>query len=131
VVEAGIRKLKENIGALSLFLKSRGIPLTLVVYPYPFHVVEGKADRATQKIWSGWSAETGVDFVDLFPEFVGLGPGAKSVETYYLEGDCHWNAAGHARVAEALLQRNREKILPSSVEAMERSDRPVSVPGKN
>lgn len=114
VVEAGIRKLKENIGALALFLKSRGIPLTLVVYPYPFHVMEGKADRAIQKIWSRWCAENGVDFIDLFPEFVGRGSGRQTVETCYLEGDCHWNAQGHARVAEALL-KNPGKILPPSL----------------
>jgi len=117
VIESGIRKLKENIGALAVFLKSRGIPLTLVVYPYPFHVVEGKPDRAIQKIWSGWCAENGVDFIDLFPEFVGIGAGTKTAQRYYLEGDCHWNAAGHIRVAEALL-KNRNKILPAGRSAV-------------
>lgn len=111
VIETGIRKLKENLGGLAGFLRQRGIPLTLVVYPYPFHVLEGKPDRAMQKIWSAWCAENGVDFVDLFPEFVGRGDGAETVRTFYLQGDCHWNAAGHARVAEALW-RNREKLRP-------------------
>lgn len=111
VIEAGIKKLKANIGELARFLRERGVPLTLVVYPYPFHVEEGKADRAIQKIWSAWCAANGIDFIDLFPEFVGIGPGAETVKTYYLQGDCHWNAKGHERVAEALL-RNPEKILP-------------------
>jgi len=112
VVEAGIRKLKENIGGLSSFLKSRGIAFTLVVYPYPFHVVEEKPNRATQRIWSAWCAENGVDFIDLFPEFVVPGKGAEFMDKYYLRDDCHWNAAGHERVVEALL-KNREKILPA------------------
>jgi len=111
VIEAGIQKLKANIGELARYLRERGIPLTLVVYPYPFHVVEGRADRAIQKIWSTWCAANGIDFIDLFPEFVGIGSGSETVKTYYLEGDCHWNAKGHERVAEALL-KNPEKILP-------------------
>jgi len=121
VIEAGIRKLNENIGKLASFLNSRGIPLTLVVYPYPFHVLAGNPDRAVPRIWSTWCAENGVDFINLFPEFVGKGKGAENVRVFYLEGDCHWNAAGHARVAEALW-RERQKILPdSSGEAQERT----------
>ena len=112
VIEAGIQKLKKNLGDLAAFLRRRGIPLTLVVYPYPFHVLQGKPDRAMQRIWSAWSAEQGVDFIDLFPEFVGLGDGAETVQAYYLQGDCHWNAAGHARVADALW-RQRERLRPA------------------
>jgi hypothetical protein len=42
----------------------------------------------------------------LFPEFVGFGDGSQTVATYYLKGDCHWNAAGHRKVAEAVLQKS-------------------------
>jgi hypothetical protein len=49
VIEAGIRKLKQNISELATFLRSRKIPLTLVVYPHPFHVLEGKPQRGIQK----------------------------------------------------------------------------------
>jgi len=113
VIETGIAKLKKNIGELAIFLRARGIPLTLVIYPWPSHVAEGKLGRAAQKIWSVWCAENQVDFIDLFPDFVGIGPGQETVDRYFLHGDCHWNAAGHAKVAKALL-RNRDKIVPAN-----------------
>ena len=106
VIEAGVEKLKQSIGELAQFLRARGIPLTLVVYPYPFHVVQGNRDASVVKIWRSWCAEQGIFFLDLFPEFVGVGSGSETVATYYLQGDCHWNEAGHQKVAATLLQKS-------------------------
>jgi lysophospholipase L1-like esterase len=106
VIEAGVEKLKQSIGELAQFLWARGIPLTLVVYPYPFHVLQGHLDASVVKIWRPWCEKHGVSFIDLFPEFVGLGDGAQTVATYFLRGDCHWNAAGHRKVAWAVLQKS-------------------------
>lgn len=106
VIEAGVAKLKQSIRELAQFLRARDIPLTLVVYPYPFHVLQGNREASVVKIWEPWCAEQGISFVDLFPEFVGVGAGPETVATYYLQGDCHWNAAGHRQVAEAILQKS-------------------------
>jgi len=58
------------------------------------------------KIWRPWCKEQGISFLDLFPEFVGVGAGPETVATYYLQDDCHWNAAGHRKVATTLLQKS-------------------------
>jgi len=106
VVEAGIQKLKSNIGELAGFLKARGIPLTLVIYPYPYHVERGVARTSMERIWIPWCAENQIDLINLFPEFVGVGPGTNTVVRYYLKGDCHWNPEGHRKVAEALMAKS-------------------------
>jgi len=106
VITDGVEKLKRSIGDLSRFLRARGIPLTLVVYPYPFHVLRGDRDASVVKIWRPWCADQGISFLDLFPEFVGVGAGPETVATYYLQDDCHWNAAGHRKVATTLLQKS-------------------------
>ena len=106
VVEAGIQKLKRNIGELAGFLKARGIPLTLVIYPYPYHVERGTTRTSMERIWILWCAQNRIDLINLFPEFVGIGSGPETVAHYYLRGDCHWNSEGHRKVAEALLEKS-------------------------
>lgn len=94
---------KANLDQLKALLDARGIPFTLVVYPWPdqiFH--DPQAPRQTD-FWRAWAAANGTRFVNLFPLFTdGLSP-EKALATYFIPYDVHWNAAGHGLVAKALL----------------------------
>jgi hypothetical protein len=106
IIAASIKKLKGSIGDLAKYLQARNIELTLVVYPHPYHIERELRDASVVKIWEPWCRENGVHFINLFPEFVGLGDAKSTIDQYYLAGDCHWSAAGHKKVAEAVLAKS-------------------------
>jgi lysophospholipase L1-like esterase len=113
VVSAGIEKLKKNIGDLADFLRVRNIPMTLVIYPWPYHVERKVQESSVERIWAPWCKARGIIFMDLFPEFISAANGQEARQLYYLQGDCHWNAAGHAKVAAALLSQIVLSGLPA------------------
>jgi len=107
IAERGLRRCAENLSSLAEYLRERGIPLTLVIYRWPQYRMPAAGEARYPKYWRSWAEQNGVDFIDLFALFDGREP----IRQWHLEGDDHWNAAGHAVVAEALLER-WEQIRP-------------------
>jgi hypothetical protein len=99
ITERGMEKCGENLALLATYLRERGVPMTLVIYRWPQYRMPSKGNSRYQNYWRSWAGQNGVDFVDLFQLFDGREP----IRQWHLEGDDHWNAAGHAVVAEALL----------------------------
>jgi len=62
-------------------------------------------DSIQVRYWRRWAEVHQVTFVDLFREFIDGRDPATVIPEYFIEGDVHFNAAGHRRVAEALLRR--------------------------
>ena len=87
--------------------RAHGVTVHLAVYPWPRQVRAGNLQSRQVTIWRQFAATRRVDFLDLFPLFVGNGSADDTIRTYYFNADPHWNAAGHARVAEAWLARYR------------------------
>lgn len=106
IAERGVAKLQANLDLLNRYLENRGISLTLVIFPRQEYFMKAGEETRVQKIWRGWSLANGVDYIDLFPAF-----STPDSSRYYIPGDGHWDVAGHALVAEILLQ-NSQKILP-------------------
>jgi hypothetical protein len=99
----GLRLASRHLGALADVCARRRIPLTLVVYPWPANILAGELAHPQVSHWSAFAAERGVRFVNLFPDFIGEGSDPHdTVEQLFIEGDVHWNAAGHALVAERI-----------------------------
>lgn len=102
----GLARASESMDRLHDELAAAGKGLTLVVYPWPYQVVSGKVDSIQATYWRDWSAKRGVAFIDLFPTFVGLAEGPEqTLAEFYIQGDCHFNANGNRRFAEAFLEQ--------------------------
>lgn len=98
IAEAGILKLKENLGGVDRLLRNHGIPWMLVIYPWPqYRGHPGKPTRM-QEIWREWTAQHQIQFLDLFPVFARL----PDFDAHFIPGDCHWNARGHEVVASQI-----------------------------
>lgn len=105
--ERGMERATRSMELLSDLMRSHGTPLTVVVYPWPNQIAQGDQDSKQAQYWRTWAAEHGAGFVDLFGEFIDGRDPAVSIRANYIEGDCHFNAAGHQRMAAAMLRRHQ------------------------
>ncbi len=96
----GIKSAKKNMDALHEYLKQRKIPMSLVVYPWPHQIILEDENSKQVKIWRAWAAENDVELINLFPPFFAYPGGIATVREYFIEGDVHWNEAGHRLVAD-------------------------------
>lgn len=109
----GVELAKRHMDELEALLDERGIALTVAVYPWPEQVLAGERDSPHARVWRAWTASRGAAFLDLFPVFLDRGEPARTVRELFIPGDIHWNEAGHAVVAEALLaDRARRGTAP-------------------
>ena len=114
LVEKGLTRTKSEMTLLAQELKKLGVPLTLVVYPWPQQVKAGTRPSRCETEWSRWARENNAQFVSLFPVFVNQEPAEQVIRKYYWKNDAHWNEEGHRLVAEALLQPQDGIELPGS-----------------
>jgi hypothetical protein len=108
-VEGGVARSLENMGKLSDLLASRGIPLTIVVYPWAQQIAQGDRDSKQVRLWRDFCPSRCKAFIDLFPAFFAAADRDKDwYEHLYILGDDHFSAAGNRMLYEELAKR----ILP-------------------
>lgn len=102
----GLELARADMHALAELCKARSIRLTVVVYPSPVQILMDDLDSLQVRTWRDFCAEHALAFVNLFPLFVGKDVGRPRGiwKKYFIEGDVHWNPAGHERVADELLK---------------------------
>jgi hypothetical protein len=106
--EVGLARATERMTELRAYLREKGIPLTLVVYPWPDQIVRGDRDSLQVRHWASWCAAEGVAFVNCFPAFCDDPRGAEAViRESFIPGDTHFSAAGHQVMAGELLRALR------------------------
>ncbi len=114
-VEGGIAKEQAKMTLLWQKLAKRDIPLSVVVYPYPAQVVHDTADSRQVRIWRDWCDGRCKRFVSLFPAFLAVKDQCPQDEPgcWYLRlfvfGDMHYNTAGNALVADAVIKSLTEE----------------------
>jgi hypothetical protein len=116
-VEGGIAKEEAKMTLLWQELAPRRIPVSVVVYPWPGQIVHDTTNSRQVRIWRDWCGGRCTRFISLFPVF--LTAKERSPRTapgnWYLDnfvfGDVHYNAAGNALVADAVI-RSLEAIPP-------------------
>jgi hypothetical protein len=101
----GLGLAADHMTRLRALLDSNGITLTVVVYPWPDQIVQRDLESRQVVFWRNWAQLNQVEFVNLFPDFIGDTDPVSVVNTYFIAGDVHWNARGHKVVAERLLER--------------------------
>jgi lysophospholipase L1-like esterase len=99
----GFRLARENMQKLVDLCRRHGIAMTIVVYPWPTNIVRRETDHVNLRVWRDFARANDGRFVNLFPRFVNDLDPLEVYRRYFIPGDVHWNAAGHAVVAEALL----------------------------
>ena len=110
---AGLEKAEQHMDLLADLLASRGIGLTVAVYPWPDQILQRDHPSRQQTAWRDWAARRGAGFVDCFPTFM-RGDPEETVRREFIAGDIHWNEAGHRRVADTVLVSLRVADPPPS-----------------
>lgn len=105
--EIGLERATHSMELLRDLVRKQGIPFTVVVYPHPNQIAAGDRDSRQVRHWRAWAAANEAGFIDLFGEFIDGSDPAVTIPTCYIKGDPHFSAAGHQRVAAAMLQRHR------------------------
>lgn len=109
----GLRIAADHMTELKRLLDAHGIALTVVVYPWPDQIWRRDLDSRQVRAWRDWAAQHDSQFIDLFPAFINGDDPGQVIPKYFITGDVHWNAAGHARVADAFV-REFEKKVPAA-----------------
>jgi hypothetical protein len=98
-VEGAIARSLESMKALSELLTARGIPLTVVIYPWAQQLAQGDRDSRQISLWREICLGRCKAFINLFPVFFAAMEADKDwYEHLYILGDDHFSAAGHRMV---------------------------------
>ena len=101
--DKGIAHAEENMQKLVNLCKARNIALTIVVYPWDAQIYARDLPSKQELIWRAFARKNGIGFMDLFPVFINNESAEAIFSKYFLPGDLHWNASGHALVAREVL----------------------------
>jgi len=105
-IEGGIARSLQNMTKLSELLASRGIPMTIVVYPWAQQIAQNDRDSRQVKLWRDFCPGRCKVFIDLFPVFFAAADADKDwYEHLYILGDDHFSAAGNRMMFEELAKR--------------------------
>lgn len=103
-VEAAVEKAKAQMDRLHELLSSKGVALSVGVYPWPQQLLYDEENSRQARIWREWCAGKCARFFDHFPVF------HRYKETHpdflrdlYIWADCHFNANGDRLLADDLI----------------------------
>jgi lysophospholipase L1-like esterase len=101
----GIARSVKNMQALADLLRQKGIPMTIVVYPWPVQLALN--DRASRQVslWREFCATRCKAFIDTFPAFFAQARAHPDwYERLFIKGDNHYSAEGNRIMFEAVKQ---------------------------
>ena len=105
-IEEAVERSVQNMGKLSDLLASRGIPLTIVVYPWAQQIAQNDRDSRQVRIWRDFCPTRCKAFIDLFPAYFAIADRDKDwYEHLYIIGDDHFSVAGNRVLYEELAKR--------------------------
>ena len=103
--EKGLNIAAKHMQQLKALLDQQQIPLTVAVYPWPDQIAHNDTKSKQLMFWYNWSLKNKVAFINLFNAFLPAADPEATIRKYYINGDVHWNAAGHKHVFEVLKTR--------------------------
>ncbi len=99
----------ENLGKIFRVASERGIPVSLVVFPYSFQLENPVATSAPQQMLREFDESQGVPHLDLLPAFTAAAQsaagddGVADIRGLYLD-PCHLSPRGHRVAATAIAE---------------------------
>jgi hypothetical protein len=104
--DGGIRRSLQNMQRLADLLRSRDIPLTIAVYPWPVQLARNDVDSRQVKMWRDFCATSCKQFIDIMPAFFAeKQQHADWYERLYIPGDVHYSAGGNRLMFRELATR--------------------------
>jgi lysophospholipase L1-like esterase len=103
----GLSLCKQYMTEVQKLCDQNNIRLTIVVYPSPYQLTGPNLNGIQVTYWRTFAEERHIDFLNLFPVFIGSEPPETVYARYFIKGDIHWNEAGNRLVAEAVLKHIR------------------------
>jgi hypothetical protein len=105
-VDGGIARSLANMTKLSDLLASRGIPLTIVVYPWAQQIAQNDRDSKQVRLWREFCPGHCKAFIDLFPVFFAAADADPDwYQHLYIVGDDHFSAQGNRIMFQELAKR--------------------------
>jgi hypothetical protein len=105
-VEGGVKRSIANMQKLADLLRSRGIGLTVVVYPWPFQLFRDDRQSRQVEIWRNFCAVNCKGFIDLFPAVFAVKDARSDwYEHLFIPGDIHYSPEGNRLLFRALAAR--------------------------
>ena len=108
-VNVGIANAITNMNELHLYLKSKNIPMSLAVYPWPGQILYDKQDSLQVKLWRDFCLTRCKSYINLFPLFfeeIDTLSKKEIVKKYYLKHDVHFNKKGNKKIFNKLIETN-------------------------
>src|SRR5262249_46774377 len=99
----------EHMRELSALCRSIGARMRVAVYPWPDQILHRDLDSRQVVFWKEFCEREKVPFVDYFRDFIAGRLPQEVIQKYFINGDFHWNADGHARIARKWV----EEVDPS------------------
>ena len=91
----GMARSLEHMQALADLLKRFGIPLTIVVYPWPVQLALPERDNRQVSLWRNFCATNCKQFIDANPAFLAEARDHPDwYERLFIDGDTHFSAEG-------------------------------------
>jgi hypothetical protein len=105
-VEGGIKRSLANMQSLADLLRTRGIGLTVAVYPWPYQLFRNDRDSRQVAIWRDFCAKNCKQFINLFPVvFAERDANSDWYERLFIPGDSHYSPAGNRVLFRELAKR--------------------------
>ena len=103
--EKGVASEIMYMDRLHELVHSKGIKMSIAVYPWPITIEHDVAHSKRVTIWEGFVRGSDIGFYDFFPFFMATTtPKTQVIKDNFIEGDVHWNAEGHKIIADAWLK---------------------------
>jgi hypothetical protein len=116
-VEGGIKRAFDNMQALADLLRSRNIPLTVAVYPWPHQIIHNDRESRQVTLWREFCEKNCKAFINLFPPvFAERDAHSDWYERIFIQGDSHYSPAGNRllfrELAKHLLSQSPAQAKP-------------------
>ena len=99
----GLQLGAKHMTELKQSLDKHQIPITIAVYPWPDQIYHMDLNSKQVQHWQQWARNNNTNFINLFPAFINGKDPVETIKTHFIPGDVHWNDAGHALVANVLV----------------------------
>ena len=105
-VDGGIRRSLMHMEALAELLRSRGIGLTVAVYPWPFQLIYNDRKSRQIEIWRTFCEKNCTRFIDLFPAVFAEKDARRNwYEEIFITGDIHYSPEGNRVLYQAIAKQ--------------------------
>lgn len=105
-IEGGIARSLQNMQSLATLLQKHGIPLTVVVYPWPAQLAHNEHENAQTALWRKFCRDRCKDFVNLFPVlYRQQNASGDWHKPLFIPGDIHFSETGNKLIFLAIAPR--------------------------